>query len=157
LRKNILITTLIFFALLSAQLYIVPFISIGFISPNLLILLLVFIALKVGQIRGTLIGFLIGLIFDFVSGGVVGSGMFAYTISGFTAGYFFDENNIGEDISFTKLLGIIFLVSLVNNFFYTILGASEVMNMSIIFFEQSLFSAIYTALISIPLIVLRRR
>ncbi len=157
MQKNIFITALIFITLLSAQLYIVPFVSIGYIAPNLLIIFLVYITLKEGQIHGTFTGFIFGFIFDFVSGGVIGSGMFAYTIAGFTAGYFFDENNLREDISFVKLLGIIFFVSLVNNFFYSILGTNEAIDMGILFFDQSLFSAVYTSLLSILLIVFFRK
>ncbi len=157
MRKEILKTAVLFIALLGLQLYAVPYIAIGFAAPNLPVILLVFVALREGQIRGTVTGFLFGMVLDFVSGGVVGSGMFSFTIAGFTAGYFFDANRIDEEIPFGKLLGIIFFSALVNNFFYSILGTREVTDMTVIFVEQSLLSAFYTALISILLLVFRRR
>ena len=68
-------------------------VSVGGITPDLLIILVVWIAIREGQFIGILAGFGCGLLFDIVSLDVLGTNALAKTFAGFAAGYFFKEKN----------------------------------------------------------------
>lgn len=155
MKKKYPIAFLIFFPTALLQLYAVPMISIDFIHPDLILIILVFFALKYGQIQGTLLGFVFGFLFDFISGGIVGSSMFSKTLSGFIAGYFYDENEMVNFKSPLSITLIILLCSSVDSFFHSALGTTEVVGFTKLIFQQSLLSAIYTAFISIPLVIFK--
>ena len=70
------------------QLVVVPLISIEGVVPDLVIIVLVYSVMNIGQFYGTALGFSFGLLFDLVSGGVLGSAMFSKTLTGFPCGIF---------------------------------------------------------------------
>src|SRR5712671_4365183 len=85
------------YALISLFLIIVQtqatrLLSIDEIAPDILIIWIVYLALRTGQLSGTLWGFAIGLVFDLVTGNFIGLSAMTKTISGFAAGYFYNEN-----------------------------------------------------------------
>ena len=88
------------------------------ITPDLLTIWVVYLALKEGQMAGTLWGFCIGLAFDFITGSFIGLSALTKTISGFTAGYFFNENKTSVTLASYRLLLIVLFVSLVHNIVY---------------------------------------
>jgi len=155
MKKKFLIALVIFFPAALLQLYAVPMITIEYIRPDLILIILVSIALKYGQIQGTILGFLYGFIFDFISGGVLGSAMFSKTLVGFIAGYFHDENEVVNFKSPLSLSLIVLLCSFVDSFFFSALGTTEVVGFLKLLIQQSLLSGIYTALISVPLIIFK--
>ncbi|KAB2837759.1 MAG: rod shape-determining protein MreD, partial [Melioribacteraceae bacterium] len=63
-----LIPILIFIPLAALQLTVVPLISVDFVVPDLIVILIVFFTLRNGQIYGSLLGFILGLLFDLASG-----------------------------------------------------------------------------------------
>ena len=67
------------------------FVSVVSVTPDLLLILTVWIALVEGQFVGMIAGFASGLLFDAVSADVLGSNALAKTIAGFVAGYFYRE------------------------------------------------------------------
>ena len=149
----VVIVLFIFSALL--QLFFVPMITIYGAYPDFLIYPIVFFTIRKGQIYGTTLGFVYGLFFDLISGGVLGSAMFSYTLSGFVAGYFYDENRKPSELSSYSHLFIILLASAISTFFYSALGTS---NLNSIFNSLLLFAAfsgIYSATISVPVILLK--
>ena len=147
--QNILIIVL-FFPIAVIQLTIVPFVHIQDVTPNLLTILIVYITLNRGQVYGTFTGFLYGLFFDLISGGVLGSSMFAQTLTGFLAGYFYDENNSLEYRSLSFILSIVLLCSFVSSFFYSLLCSTEINSFAQLFIANGILSAIYTTLVAIP-------
>lgn len=149
----VIIVLFIFSALL--QLYFVPMITIYGVYPDFLVYPIVFFALRKGQIYGTTLGFIYGLFFDLVSGGVLGSAMFSYTLAGFVSGYFYDETRKPSEISPYTHLFIIFVASAISTFFYSALGTNnlnEIFNSLLLF---AVFSGIYTVVISISVILLK--
>jgi len=121
------------------QLFLVPMISIYNVYPNIIVFLIILFTLKNGQIYGTVLGFIFGLVFDFISGGVIGSAMFSYTLVGFIAGYFYDETRLPGEMKPLTLISIIFICSTISAFFYSALGTNslnEIFN-SLIFFSVS--------------------
>ena len=140
------------------QLSIIPLISIGSIIPDLIIILIVSFSLRYGQFYGTIFGAFSGLLFDLVSGGILGSAMFAKTISGFVAGYFYSDNKIEYNTSTMFFLLIVFISSAINSFFYLIISSSEIkLTASHLILEQGVLPGIYTALFALPVVVFNQR
>ena len=92
MKIDYLVAILLFFPLLIIQTTIVPLIAINGVIPDLIIILLAFYALKMGQLHGTILGFIYGLLFDLITGGLLGSSMLSKTVTGFVIGYFYNEN-----------------------------------------------------------------
>lgn len=71
-------------ALLQAGL--APYLSIGGVTPNFLLLVVVTLALTEGPTPGASAGFAAGLLFDLLGTGPVGPMTLAFTVTGFLAG-----------------------------------------------------------------------
>jgi len=151
-------SSLIFLILAVLQLTLVPLISVNTIIPDLVLIYVVIFALKHGQLKGTFFGFIIGFFFDIFSGGLLGSAMFAKTLAGFIAGYFYkDEFSeiFSNSILFTS---IIFVSALVDSLFYSVLGSREIeLNILSLLFINGIFPAVYTALIGFAYSLLLRK
>ena len=133
-------------------------IAIGTIIPDLVMILLVYYALRFGQIYGTVLGSIFGLLFDIISGGILGSAMFAKTISGFIAGYFYNENKIEFNTQTMFFVLIVFISSTLNSFFYLLLTSSEIkLSASYLILQQGILPGIYTAVVSIPVLILNQK
>ena len=151
-------SSIIFLILTALQLTLVPLISVGGVVPDLLIIYIVIYALRLGQLKGTFFGFVAGLFFDLISGGLVGSAMFSKTLAGFIAGYFY-KDEFEELFSNTVLFtSIIFISAFVDSLFYAVLGSSDIeLNLSSLIFINGLFPALYTSLIAFAYSLLVRK
>ena len=151
-----LIPILIFIPLTVLQLTVVPLISVDFIAPDLILILVVFFTLRNGQIYGSLLGFVLGLFFDLASGGLVGASMFSKTLAGFIAGYFYSEKRVETNVDSTMFIIIIFVCAFVDSMFYSLLASNE-SNLTVLslFFEHGILPAFYTAVVAMPIIVLK--
>ena len=90
--NRFIIPLLIASVLIAIQFFIVPFIAVEYISPNIVLIFVILYSLRYGQLSGTFFGFLVGFLFDVASAGLIGSGMFAFTLASFIAGYFYKED-----------------------------------------------------------------
>jgi len=154
MRSEYIWSIVLFFPLLIIQTTVVPFISINGITPDLILIMLVFYTVRNGQVYGTILGFVYGFLFDLITGSLLGSAMLSKTIAGFIAGYFSNENK--REIYFKTYIFvlIVFLCSVVdliiNSFFSSIdLNTSIVL----LLFEQGVLPGIYTALLSALIIL----
>jgi len=139
------------------QLAVVPFISIYFIAPNFVLIALIYCTMNYGQVYGTILGFLYGGLLDILSGGAVGIWMFAMTTSGFLSGYFYDENKIAERTFSLFFSGIVFITSCAAFFIATFLESSNAqIGLTFLFFEHSIPSALYTAIFSLGVLLIRK-
>ncbi len=158
--KAFLRAIIIFIPIVIAQLTIIPLISFNNIGPDLVLILVVFYALRYGQLFGTVLGFILGFIFDLFSGGMLGAAMFSKTLSGFIAGYFYKDNKSETYSSSSRFvfIFIVFLCSTIDSFFYSLLASSEIiMTFAFLFFEQGLFPGFYTAVLSLSVIIFKPR
>ncbi len=153
---KISIPFLLSFVLVAIQLIVIPLISINGIVPNVLLIYLLFYSLKHGKIVGTIFAFFIGFVFDASSGGLIGSGMFAFTIASFVAG-FFQKNNFTEVLKNIKVIIMLIMFSSFLFFFsYSVLGNSEaIMKNHFSYFLFSIFSALYTTLFALSVYIFR--
>lgn len=160
IKTEYITSFLLFFPLLIIQITIVPLIAINGVVPDLLIILLVFYTLRLGQLEGTIIGFSYGLFYDLITGGLLGSSMLSKAITGFVVGYFFNENK--KDIYLKSYVFplVVLLGSTVDSFILSFFTTIELnTNMLGLFVQQGLLPGIYTAILSIIVIIFypRRR
>src|SRR5438093_450598 len=78
--------------LLMVQIKLMKFLSVEEITPDVLTIWIVYLALQQGQLNGMIWGFCIGLAFDLATGNFIGLSALTKTVCGFAAGYFFNEN-----------------------------------------------------------------
>jgi len=129
---------------------ILEFFAIANISPDFLIILIVWIALREGQFRAVFAGFLIGLLSDVLTIDVIGTNALTKTIVGFAAGYFFKEDEIRKRIGSFFFLLIVLGSSLIHNLFYLFfyLKYSEA-SFLLFYLKYGMASALYTTIIAI--------
>lgn len=147
--NRIIIPIIVTLILISLQFFIIPFISIKFIIPNIVLIYVILYTLRFGQISGTFFGFLVGFLFDIASAGFIGSGMFAFTLSSFIAGYFHKEDYHEVIYNIKLFLIIIFLSSTLFFLLYSILGMQSIeVEQNYSFILYSLLCGFYTTIIS---------
>lgn len=153
MRLQYILSIVLFFPVLLLQTTLIPLISIKGITPDLILILLVFYTINNGQIYGTVLGFIYGFLFDLITGSLIGSTMISKLLAGFAAGYFSSEtkrNNYLMPVNFSL---IIFFAALIDSVIYSFFSALD-FNTTILnlFFRHALLPAIYTAVISLFLI-----
>lgn len=150
MRTYYLISILLFFPVLVIQTTVIPLISVNGIVPDLILILLVFYSLKYGQIYGTILGFVYGFLFDLITGSLLGSAMLSKTIAGFVAGYFSNENKREVYLKSYIFSLIVLLCTLIDTIVYSFFSTIDLSkSILVLFFEQAMMPALYTAVISI--------
>ncbi len=107
--------------LILVQTSLLRLVSLEGITPDILTIMIVYIALKEGQLTATLSGFSIGLIVDLVTGNFIGLSALTKTIGGFFAGYFYNENKTRLTLGSYRFPLIVLLTSLIHNTMYFII------------------------------------
>ena len=102
---------------------LIKFLSIADIVPDILVIWIVYIAVREGQMAGTTAGFFIGLATTMAgtSEGMVGLASLAKTLTGFIAGYFYNENKTDNTLGGYQFIVIVGVSSLVHNIIYFII------------------------------------
>jgi len=137
-------------ALLLLQTTFVPFLSIGGFLPDPLLLWVVYVAIRRGQMEATITGFLVGLLQDAVSMQFFGLSALTKTIAGFVAGYFFNDNSTEQTLGSYRFLTILFLSSFVHNIVYYgifLQGIQESVFSTMI--EFSIVTSLYTVVVGV--------
>lgn len=146
-------------ALIIIQTAVVPFISIATIIPDVLMIWIVFVAIRFGQIPATIAGFSTGLLIDLIGGQFIGLFALSKTIAGFLAGYFYNENKIEQMLGSYQFLIVVGFSSFVHNVIYFVIAAQGgEMEISTAIFRFGLFSTFYTAVAALfPLFFYSRK
>jgi len=99
------------------------YLAIAGLPPDLALIWTVTLALRRGQMIGTVAGFCTGLVLDLLSGGdgMLGLSALALTCGGFMAGYFYNENKTLQTLGSYRYILIILSVALVHNLIYFII------------------------------------
>jgi rod shape-determining protein MreD len=111
-------SAIIIFTILLLQTTFIPFISLSGYLPDLFLIYIVYVALQRGQIEATIIGFIIGLLQDIISLKFFGLTALSKTVSGFLAGYFYNENTSEQTLGSYRYVFIIGLCSIAQNIIY---------------------------------------
>jgi rod shape-determining protein MreD len=158
MRVLYIFAIILFFPLLILQSTIVPLISIVGVIPDLILILLVYFTLRLGQINGTILGFVYGLLLDMITGNIFGSAMIAKTISGFVAGYFYNENKLDIYFKSVAFSLIVLLSATIDSFIFSFFSSVELEKSILLrFLQQGMFPGIYTAVISLVLVMFHPR
>lgn len=123
------------------------FYSLGNYTPDLLVILVIYISLREGKISGTISGFSIGLIQDLVfSVGFLGLSSFSKSLSGFLVGFFTNSRRARKypGILIPAIIGI--SVSHIFTSVFRSVGSEEGIIFSV--FRVGLPSAIYTLIVA---------
>lgn len=104
--------------LLLVQTKIMVLFTLEGISPDILTIWIVYLALKEGQLAAMPWGFAIGLIFDLMTGDFIGLSAMAKTVCAFVAGYFYADNKAPLTLGSYRFLIIVLISSLVHNIIY---------------------------------------
>ena len=137
-------------ALLLLQTTFVPFLSIGGFLPDPLLLWVVYVAIRRGQVEATITGFLVGLLQDAISMQFFGLSALTKTIAGFVAGYFFNDNSTEQTLGSYRFLTILFLSSFVHNIVYYgifLQGIQDSVFSTMI--EFSIVTSLYTVVVGV--------
>lgn len=154
-RKISIYTRFIIYGVIAVVLSFVQMLSfdliaIDGITPDLLIVLVAWIAIYEGRLHGLFAGFAIGLIFDLISLDVIGTNALAKTIVAFSAGWFYEagkEDVLPGSYKFPLLVLLsAFLHNLVYYFFY--IKASD-LNFLNFFLRYGLAASFYTSVFSL--------
>jgi rod shape-determining protein MreD len=136
----------------------VTLISVERIAPDVLLIFVVFIAIREGQITGTVTGFLLGFVMDMLSGELLGLAALSKTVGGFVAGYFYNKERTGETLGTYMFLFIVLLCSFVHNmvYFFVFVQGTEI-NFWVSLMRFGVWTSVYTCFISIiPMLFFRR-
>jgi rod shape-determining protein MreD len=103
---------------LLVQMNVAHLLTVEGITPDILIIWVVYLSLKEGQTAGTIWGFCIGLAFDIATGGFIGLSALTKTICGFSTGFFYNENKTLITLSSYRFLVAVLVASLIHNSIY---------------------------------------
>lgn len=109
---------LITVVLILLQTTFIRFISIGGVTPDAMVVWLVYLALRYGQIHATVAGFILGFVMDIIGGDFLGLSALSKTVCGFIAGYFYDENKTTQTLASHRFALIVLFTSLAHNVIY---------------------------------------
>jgi rod shape-determining protein MreD len=146
--------------LIAVHTVLVPFLAILDITPDILLLWVVYIAVREGQMPATAAGFLIGLVADLVAGdAVLGLSSLSKTLAGFIAGYFHNENKTLQTLGSYTFLIIVALAALLHNtIYFTIFLQGTSPGVAVTLLRYGLPAAAYTVAVGLlPMFAFARR
>ncbi|MCL2819101.1 MAG: rod shape-determining protein MreD [Actinomycetia bacterium] len=115
--RTFLVNVVAFIIAVILQVTIAPYIAIGGVSPNFLMITVIVMALVEGPNTGTVLGFVAGLLFDLLGAGPVGPMALVLSIAGYIAGLV-HENLFAE--GWLLPVGIIALATFTSEILYMI-------------------------------------
>jgi len=115
------------------------------ITPDFVILIVIFLGYMRGHIPGMIAGFAAGLVLDILSGSFIGLSALSYCLAGFIAGYF-TKGTSSESPKKFSLIGVIFLCSLLAyTVFFMIYFQGSSLSVSEIFLKYIVTTTFYTS------------
>lgn len=141
---------IIFFFVYLLQITVVPLIRLAGIIPDFILIILVYYSITRGQLYGTILGAVYGLLVDLISGNLLGLSMLSKTVAGFSAGYFASETKKETNINTYNFSLIVLLCSFIDTVIFSFFSSFDLQtNILSILFEQALLPSLYTAVLSI--------
>lgn len=127
------------------------YIAVENITPDLLVILTVFIALREGQFTGEIAGFTVGLLYDVISSDIIGTNALAKMLAGFVAGYFFSEQAEPQDtIGSFRFLGVVALSAFVHNVVYYFFYIQPTdLSFTMFFLRSGIAATLYTTVVAV--------
>lgn len=139
------------------QMFLDTYASVGMVSPQLVVLFVVYLALREGQLFGMGGGFTIGLLNDLLATHFIGYTSFIGVVAGFVAGFFYKESDVeiaAKNFSFAWIsaitLGVTQLAAL------PIIASGE-LNYFYVFLKFTVGTTIYTSLFAMIVVFVNGR
>ena len=147
------------FLLVVIQATVLHLVSLNGITPDLLTIWIAYIAILRGQVRATVWGFGVGLLFDLITGNFIGLSALTKTIAGFTAGYFYNETKTKLTLGSYRFLLVVLLASFVQNVvFFVIFTRGTDLSILRAVIEFGFTTTMYTGTLAlIPVFIFSRR
>ncbi|SRR5579883_235907 len=147
------------FLIVIVQVLVSRFLSIAGVSPDFLMIFLVWLTIREGQFVGETAGFLLGLTLDVTSSSILGAHALAKTAACFSVGYFFDRERVEQNLRNWPFLLLTLLGAVINNFlYYFLVTRGSEMSFSEFAFRYGAVGALYTVFIAIfPLLYWSRK
>jgi rod shape-determining protein MreD len=141
------------------QVLVSRFLSIAGVSPDFVLIFLVWLSIREGQFAGEIGGFALGLGLDIVSSSILGAHALSKTAAAFCVGYFYQPDRIEQNVRNWPFLLLTLLGALVNNFlYYFLLTRGSEISFGEFVFRYGAVGALYTVFIAIfPLLYWSRR
>lgn len=129
------------------------------ITPDIVLIGLVYIGIKKGKITGSVTGFVSGLIFDLFSFSFIGLAALSKSVAGFFSGFFSVENKIERYLNSYIFTIIVSAASLINNIiYYVIYFQGTNLSFTDVLLRYVIPTMVYTAIFSVfPIIFTKRR
>lgn len=129
------------------------------VTPDIVLVGLVFTAMKKGKIYGSLAGFLTGLAIDFISFSFLGLMALSKASAGFLAGFFSNERKVERYLNTYIFILIILACSVLQNLIYYILYfQGSTLGFSDVLLRYVIPTSVYTGIFGIfPLIYSRKK
>ena len=132
------------------QISAVGLIAIGPVVPDLVLILVIYIAVNEGKFVGLIAAFVLGMMFDFFTLDLIGVNILAKSTAALLAGFFHKEEGYKQITTDYKFMLVIFLCSFLHNSIYGIINISAYkMNFVRFFLEYAVGASIYTAAMGI--------
>ena len=159
--KRLVVFALVSLGTVLLQTLLVRFLVVVDIVPDILLIWIVYVAIREGQLAATVTGVALGLCVDLLSGsdGMLGLAALSKTIAGFVAGYFYNENRTSQILGGSRFIVAVATAALVHNglYFAIFLQGTEIGWWSIVF-RYGIPTAIYTCLVALlPMFVFARK
>jgi rod shape-determining protein MreD len=135
------------------------YVAVESITPDLLVILTVFIAVREGQFAGEIAGFLLGLMFDLISSDIIGTNALSKMLAGFIAGYFFNQQlSIQDAVGSFRFLGIVALSAFSHNIVYYFFYVQPTdLSFLKFFLRNGIAASLYTAVVSVVVMLVTAR
>ena len=132
------------------HLTMMDFISVAGITPDLIIILIVWIALKEGHFPAIIAGFVCGLFLDIISLDVIGTNALSKLLVGFIAGFFYRMGAADSIIGSYRFIIIVLSCAVAHNlvYFFFYLKPSEVTFFTF-FIKYGVAQSLYTTVFAI--------
>ncbi|MGE5480097.1 MAG: rod shape-determining protein MreD [Chloroflexota bacterium] len=142
-------------ALAALQVSLFGIVDVAGITPDALLIYTVWIALREGRFVALFAGFVIGIIFDFVTLDIVGTNALAKLLVAFIAGSFYEEGQERKTIGSIRFPLIVFASSVAHNlvYFFFYIKPSEISYWEF-FLKYGLSLSFYTTVISLAVMLL---
>ena len=161
MSRRILVYSLLSILFIVIDATLVKFLAIANIVPDILIVWIVYIAIREGQMAATTAGFFVGLAVNLAGTGgeMLGLAALAKTFAGFTAGFFHNENKTYNTLGGYQFIVIVAVASIVHNIIYFIIflqGSGLTWMQSILYY--GIPTTIYTTAVALlPMFAFARK
>jgi|YelNatPaOPRAMG01_1025707.scaffolds.fasta_scaffold04139_7 rod shape-determining protein MreD len=129
------------------------FFTISSVAPQFILLFIVYVSLKEGQMAGMINGFAAGLMNDLFTTHFIGYTAFVGVIAAFVAGFFYKENDVelvGKTLSFSWVS--ILSIFIAQFFSLPLIQSGSDLNYFYVFLKFTFGVTIYTAVFSLIVI-----